>query len=140
MRDVDKDIFGKIDSMRERLEADILSDKGNSGDVFPMLTEVIKDALLVGSTGNDGQALDPVSNDLHSADRRVNQRRQFDQIDLNAHSLRGDGVNLPSAFEQKLSELFDLQQLRMEDSMRKLFREELAAHEDGKSVRTDKCQ
>lgn len=130
MVESDQDIFGKIDALLERRDADFVTDKTASSDDFPMLTEVI-------SAGDD-----PVWNevdrrsrrqtaDRRLADRRTLRRRLSSSSIPAAPILEKEFERLLSVLEHRLTTLFIGQQLPMEEAIRKIVREELAGDKDG---------
>ncbi len=125
-----KDLFGKIDALFEKRDPDVLLDKGLEHEDFPVLTEVVAATEEESARGNaterrTGERRDSDRRDL---DRRLGERRQ---VGLNVpHTPRPtaaseDFEHLVAAVEQRLSDLFIRQQLRMEEAVRKVIRDEL---------------
>jgi len=127
----DQDIFGKIDAMLERRDADFVTDKSTSSDDFPMLTEVIAvgdDPVWkeVDRRGGNQTA------DRRLADRRIVQRRQSSSSIPAVPMLNEEFERLLSVLEHRLTALFVGQQLPMEEAIRKVVREELTGDKGGK--------
>jgi len=135
----DPDLFGKIDALLGKRAPDALLDKGLEFEDFPLLTEVV----------------DPNQETLGEGERRAQERRQLDrrELDRRLGDRRLDGrragdlrnanppLSLPSdmsaemerlmvAMEQRLTDMFIRQQLRMEEAVRKAIRDELDKHKD----------
>ncbi len=120
----DNDIFSKIDAMRERRDAEVLSEKNITGDDFPTLTDVV-DADVEGVwKGQDRRRGGHGKEGRRTAERRVNQRRLQPVMET---QFQADAVQtaLFHAFESRLTELFVQQQLRIEEAVRIVIREEL---------------
>jgi hypothetical protein len=144
MSESSKDLFGKIDALFEKRSPDVLVDKGLDHDDFPVLTEVLarpgeKVPPRVFQE-QDRRTQDRRGGDRRSEDRRQGDRRQAAQVgqadqpqaELPAAVLPGatlpDEELLAQAVESRLMDLFIRQQLRMEQAMRKLIREEIARY------------
>lgn len=132
MRDNEQELIGKIDAMLGKRDADVLSDKSALNDDFPRLTEVIDGGERVAWEGGDRRCGDPSGDDRRLSDRRLGQRRQARQTEANPAVSRDEAAHLLAVIEHKLTDLFISQQLRMEEAVRKVMREELADGEDGK--------
>lgn len=118
-----RDLFGKIDALFEKRDADALLDKGMEHEDFPLLTEVV---------GQDAAA-ERRRNQRRMDDRRLGDRRQAGTPETSRPLASSDEMEaLLSAMERRLADLFIRQQLRMEDAVRKVIREEL--EKVGKSV------
>jgi len=127
--DNDNDIFSKIDAIRERRDAEVLSEKNITCDDFPTLTEVI-DADVEGVwKGQDRRISGHGKEGRRMGERRVKQRRLLPVMET---QIEADAVQtaLFHAFESRLTELFVQQQLHIEDSLRKVIREELGSVSD----------
>ncbi len=107
------DLFGKIDALFEKRAHDVLQDKGLEHEDFPVLTEVVAAQVEENPQAAELGAPEPVT------ERRVGERR------LCAHAAT-DFEPLPTGLEQHLSDLFIRQQLRLEEAMRRVIRDELA--------------
>lgn len=120
-----RDLFGQIDALFEKRAPDVLLDKGLEHEDFPVLTEVV--------AGKEEQSAQEHAAERRAGDRRDQERRLGDrrQVGLNVPlsprppAASEDFEHLVSAVEQRLSDLFIRQQLRMEEAVRKLIREEL---------------
>lgn len=125
-----RDLFGKIDALFEKRDPDVLLDKGLEHDDFPVLTEVVAATEEESARENatERRAGERRDSDRRDQDRRLGDRRQ---LGLNVpHTPRppaasADFEHLVAAVEQRLSDLFIRQQLRMEEAVRKVIREEL---------------
>jgi hypothetical protein len=127
----DQDIFGKIDAMLERRDADFVTDKSTSSDDFPMLTEVIAvgdNSVWKGADRRGGSQTE----DRRLADRRIVQRRQSSTSIPAVPMLNEEYERLLSVLEHRLTTLFVGQQLPMEEAIRKVVREELTGDKGGK--------
>jgi hypothetical protein len=125
-----KDLFGKIDALFEKRAPDVLLDKGLEHEDFPVLTEVVAAKEEESARENAGERRAKARRDAErrDQDRRLGDRRQ---VGLNVpqsprpHAASEDFEHLVAAVEQRLSDLFIRQQLRMEEAVRKVIREEL---------------
>ncbi|MDP2786848.1 MAG: hypothetical protein Q8O79_02055 [Pseudomonadota bacterium] len=133
MLDSDRDIIGKIDAMLGKRDADVLSDKSTLSDDFPMLTEVIEEAGDVAWKGGDRRGAGLASDGRRLSGRRIEQRRQSHAADSNLPVINDEVERLLAAMEHRLTDLFIRQQLRMEEALRKVIRDELGGDEDAKS-------
>ena len=123
-----RDLFGKIDALFEKRAADVLMDKGLDHEDFPVLTEVVGSAA-------EAQAAEQRQAERRALARRLGDRRNAGKVVLSPRP-QAAGENfeqLVAAVEQRLGDLFIRQQLRMEDAVRKVIREELekGRHERG---------
>jgi hypothetical protein len=118
-----RDLFGKIDALFEKRAPDVLQDKGLDHEDFPVLTEMV--------AASDEQEAQARAAERRAADRRALERRLGDRrqsgAPLSARPQAGseDFEQLVAAVEQRLADLFIRQQLRMEEAVRKVIREEL---------------
>jgi len=139
MSETDKDLFGKIDALFEKRAPDVLMDKGLEHEDFPVLTEVIGQAPTAGQEDASippaiqvppGPAMDERrQSDRRGPDRRQGDRRQDRQAAEGLPrplSSREEVERLVQAMELRLSDLFIRQQLRMEEAVRKVLRDELS--------------
>lgn len=133
MLDSDRDIIGKIDAMLGKRDADVLFDKSTLSDDFPMLTEVIEEAGDVAWMGGDRRGAGLASDRRRLSGRRIEQRRQSHAADSNFPFNNDEVERLLAAMEHRLTDLFIRQQLRMEEALRKVIRDELGGDEDAKS-------
>ncbi|PIV89265.1 MAG: hypothetical protein COW48_01390 [Hydrogenophilales bacterium CG17_big_fil_post_rev_8_21_14_2_50_63_12] len=118
-----RDLFGKIDALFEKRALDVLIDKGLEHEDFPVLTEVV-----AARTAQEAQGL---ATERRSTHRRIQDRRLGDRRQISAPlsprpaATGEDFEQLVSAVEQRLSDLFIRQQLRMEEAVRRAIRDEL---------------
>lgn len=121
------DLFGKIDALLGRRAPDALLDKSLEFEDFPLLTEVVAAASDAPQPGErrlgERRVLDRRLGDRRQAGRRAGDR-QAAPPPLPA-DLGVDLARLLEVLEQRLTELFIRQQLRMEDAVRKAIRDEL---------------
>lgn len=135
MSETDKDLFGKIDALFEKRAPDVLVDKGLEHEDFPVLTEVIQQARPEAVVVPDAPppALDRRQMDRRQADRRGEDRRLGDRRESRQAAggpprplaSKEEVERLVQAMELRLADLFIRQQLRMEEALRKVLREEL---------------
>ena len=132
------DLFGKIDAMLGRRVPDALLEKGLDIEDFPLLTDVV-DASLDHWNEAERRDQDRRQNERRQLDRRLGDRRQdgrrqTDRPRVDAPAglpavMNGMEV-LVAAMEQRLTDMFIRQQLRMEDAVRKAIRDELGKHRE----------
>jgi len=133
------DLFGKIDAMLGKRAPDALLDKELDIEDFPLLTDVVDPPGDAWSETerrhqdrrqNDRRQLDRRLGDRRQDGRRASDRRQLDPpVALPAGM--DDGMEaLVAAMEQRLTDMFIRQQLRMEDAVRKAIRDELGKHRE----------
>ena len=118
-----RDLFGKIDALFEKRDPDALQDKGLDHEDFPVLTE-----MVAASDEQEAQAraAERRASDRRALERRLGDRRQGGApLSARPHAGSEDFEQLVTAVEQRLADLFIRQQLRMEDAVRKVIREEL---------------
>jgi hypothetical protein len=128
----DQDIFGKIDAMLERRDADFVTDKSTSTDDFPMLTEVIavgEEPVWKGVNRRSGSHV----GGRRLADRRIGQRRLSSSPIPAVPIINDEFERLLSVLEHRLTALLIGQQLPMEELIRRVVREELTGDKGGKS-------
>lgn len=139
MSESSKDLFGKIDALFEKRSPDVLVDKGLDHEDFPLLTEVLvkpgEAAAPRVFQEQDRRARDRRGGDRRGDDRRQGDRRHPGQVGqahepppAQSNSTLPDEELLAQAVESRLLDLFVRQQLRMEEAMRKVIREEIARH------------
>jgi hypothetical protein len=118
-----RDLFGKIDALFEKRDPDALLDKGLEHEDFPVLTEMVAPSA---EQDAQTQASERRASDRRALERRLGDRR-YSEMPLSprppAHG--EDFEHLVAAVEQRLADLFIRQQLRMEEAVRKVIREEL---------------
>lgn len=127
MADKVQDIFGKIDALLERRDADILCEKCVEDDDIPRLTEVIEcnEAAVWSGIERRGAA---VTGDGRSVDRRYTVRRKPLASDLVLSCLTDEQLNrLFVAIEKRLLDIFACHQLQIQNDLLKVIREELTA-------------
>lgn len=123
------DLFGKIDALLGKRAPDALLEKELDIEDFPILTEVI-DSIPDALSGGDRRL-----RERRTRDRRVGDRRQGGTGRPEAASgapgpaaVADRSVELEQlarAIEQRLTELFIRQQMRTEEAVRRLIRDEL---------------
>lgn len=132
------DLFGKIDAMLGRRVPDALLEKGLDIEDFPLLTDVV-DASLDHWNEAERRDQDRRQNERRQLDRRLGDRRQdgrrqTDRPRVDAPAGLPADMNgmegLVAAMEQRLTDMFIRQQLRMEDAVRKAIRDELGKHRE----------
>lgn len=132
MIDKSHDIFVQIDALLERRGNEILSQRNKSGDDFPMLTEVIDHEVSPALKETERRKASQPGNERRATDRRASQRRQAaDSAAKDVCPPSDDSMN--TAVEQRLTELFIVQQVRLEELIRRVVREELADKDGGQS-------
>ena len=134
------DLFGKIDALLGRRAPDALLDKERDFEDFPLLTEVVDSDRPAGEAPS---AQDRRLQDRRMADRRENDRRLGDRRqegrragDLSPGSappplpsdMSAEMERLVATMEQRLTDMFIRQQLRMEEAVRKAIRDEMGKH------------
>jgi hypothetical protein len=143
MSEDDKELFGKIDALFEKRAPDALLDKGLEHEDFPVLTEVIATtpappAELIPLGEPERRVLDRRHMDRRKGDRRGEERRLGDRRQANQPpeppprplSSKEEVERLVQAMELRLADLFIRQQLRMENAVRKVIREEMGKVQD----------
>ena len=128
MIDKEQDIFGKIDAMLERSDADFLTEKNTASDDFPVLTEVIEEVRSAVCEEPDGRN-SSLQVERRLADRRVGQRRQSSPIDQAASVPENEVERLLAEMEHRLTALFIGQQSQLDEALRKAVRDSLAGSE-----------
>ncbi len=138
MSDENPDLFGKIDALLGKRAPDALLDKGLEFEDFPLLTEVV-DAGGDARVEAERRAQERRQNERREIDRRLGDRRQDgrragDRRPAEPPPLPGDmGAEmerLVAAMEQRLTDMFIRQQLRMEEAVRKAIRDEVGKQMD----------
>jgi hypothetical protein len=132
MIDKDQDIFGKIDAMLERSDADFLTEKNTASDDFPVLTEVIEEVRSAVCEEPD-ETNSNLQVERRLADRRVGQRRQSSPTDQAASVPENEVERLLAEMEQRLTALFIGQQSQLDEVLRKAVRDALAGSEGSQS-------
>ncbi len=121
-----RDLFGKMDALFEKRSPDLLLDKGLEHEDFPVLTDVVAEEA---ERQAQAQAAERRARERREQERRQGERRQVG-LDVPAtprpKAPDQDFEHLVAAVEQRLSDLFIRQQLRMEEAVRRAIREELA--------------
>ena len=147
MSEASKDLFGKIDALFEKRSPDALVDKGLEHEDFPLLTEVILpppatvEMPAAEPEPNPEPSPAPVSFgeperrvlDRRREGRRGDERRLGDRRAANQPAeppprplaSKAEMERLVQAMELRLADLFIRQQLRMEDAVRRVIREEM---------------
>jgi hypothetical protein len=127
MSDKDNDIFGKIDALLGKRDADIMGDKYPNNDDFPRLTEVIDGNSAEGWRGRERRVRMPVTDAAQFSDRRHFVRRKNQVTDLMLHSDNEDLNKLLESIECRLKDLFSRHQLQMQDDLLRIVREALSS-------------
>lgn len=118
-----RDLFGKIDALFEKRDPDALLDKGLEHEDFPVLTDVVRSQAEEDARA---AALERRRQQRRNEERRLGDRRETGQPASSRPQASSDEMEaLLSAMERRLADLFIRQQLRMEDAVRKVIREEL---------------
>lgn len=135
MSEGSKDLFGKIDALFEKRAPDALVDKGLEYEDFPVLTEVVGTAPAAPFTWGeperrlfDRRTDDRRLDDRRGEERRLGDRRQAEQPEEpppRPVADKDEVEQLVQAVELRLSDLFIRQQLRLEEVVRKVVREEM---------------
>lgn len=125
MIDKSHDIFDQIDALLERRGSEVLSERRVPNDDFPMLTDVIDNEPGSGAHGGERRKGSPSGNDRRAKDRRATQRRHGDGSESSVIPESAVEESLNSDWEQRLAEFFIVQQMRLEEMVRRVVREEL---------------
>ncbi len=132
MPDGKEDIFGKIDALLER-RIGFGIDEGHKSaeDDFPLLTDVVD-----GAAGySDRRQLNRRGSDRRlDEDRRHTDRRRDvpdKQEELHPTLSEEQFARFMGDFERKLEDLFILQQLRVDETLRRTVREEVRRLQGG---------
>ncbi len=135
MSEADEDLFGKIDALFEKRAPDALVDKGLEYEDFPVLTEVVGMAppapMLWGEP--ERRVFDRRRESRRGDERRLGDRRQSDQPEETPSRPEAPSEEMEAlvqAVETRLSDLFIRQQLRLEEILRKVVREEMEKQMD----------
>jgi hypothetical protein len=139
MSEGNKDLFGKIDALFEKRAPDALVDKGLEHEDFPLLTDVIGTAQPAPMTWGeperrvlDRRASNPGRRGRRNEERRLGDRREADQPGEpppRPKATKDEVEQLVQAVELRLADLFIRQQLRMEEAVRRVIREEMEAQQ-----------
>ena len=117
------DLFGKIDALFEKHGPDALIDRGLEQEDFPVLDEILEPAPE--SPHADGGD-DRRREDRRRLDRRGGDRRQVEARLATRPGLGGSDLDhLFDVIERRLADLFIRQQLRTEEAVRRIIREEI---------------
>ncbi len=138
MSEASKDLFGKIDALFEKRAPDALVDKGLDYEDFPVLTEVIGTAASssfapVAWGEPERRVFDRRADERRHAERRCEDRRQAalpqgpspEDPAPRAGADRDEVERLVASVERRLADLFIRQQVRLEEVVRKVVREEM---------------
>jgi len=127
MTEKSKDIFGQIDALLGRRGGEALTEKNPLNDDFPVLTEVIDGEGDKYPRRLDRRS-DAQSNDPSGvSERRQGQRRKPTEADSIHLLSAGDKTLLVAELERVLTDLFALEQRKLETMLRGVIREELNA-------------
>ena len=135
MSEGSKDLFGKIDALFEKRAPDALVDKGLEYDDFPVLTEVVGTAPAAQFAWGEPErrVFDRRMDSRRQEERRGDERRLGDRREAEQPEAppprpvadKDEVEHLVQAVELRLSDLFIRQQLRLEEAVRKVVREEI---------------
>jgi hypothetical protein len=125
-----KDIFGQIDALLGKRNAEILADKTVADDDFPMLTEVIEAPLESGSAGREPSLSMPQGEDRRIKERRVAQRRVSHATSERRVDCSKDMIMLLEILDQRLAEHMQSQRKQFEESLRQALRDLLREIKD----------
>jgi hypothetical protein len=118
-----KDIFGQIDALLGKRNAEILADKTVADDDFPMLTEIIEPPAEACWAGQEPRGSLSATDDRRLKERRVAQRRATtetpEQPSINTKELDV----LLELLNRRLKEHLQMQQQQFEESLRQAVRE-----------------
>lgn len=123
------DLVAKMEALLRKHPPDALIDRGLDDDDFPLLEDVV---AVHGEGRGAPDGVERRRAERRQPDRRTQQRRLGDRRQLDAHLGEQTAVAPPEleqlfeALERRLADLFIRQQLRTEDAVRKIIREELA--------------
>jgi hypothetical protein len=117
------DLFGKIDALFEKHGPDALIDRSLEQEDFPVLDEIIEPAPVGPhrAEGDDRRREDRRRLDRRGGDRRQVEARLAERPEFGA----GDLDRLFDVIERRLADLFIRQQLRTEEAVRRIVREEI---------------
>lgn len=132
MTEKNQDIYGKIDALLEKRDADILGERGSENDDFPRLTEVIGSNSGMVWHGTERRISGQVTDGRRSVDRRnsIRQKPQVGEFAIN--SFDGDLNGLLVVIEQRLADVISRQHLQLKIELLRVIREELSAIGDEK--------
>lgn len=118
-----QDLFGKIDALFEKHGPDALIDRGLEQDDFPLLDEILDPAPADAQHAlvEQRDMAERRQGDRRSGDRRQVEARLATRPELGA----GDLERLFDVIERRLVDLFIRQQLRTEEALRRIIREEI---------------
>lgn len=120
----DNDIFGQIDALLGKRSPSVLSENNSQGDDFPRLTEVINVEIkdqpnnLVEKYASDSRV------DNRHGERRLSDRRRQANFNMSNAPAEMLPISLLDAMEIKMTEMFSLQQERLERAFRLMVQEE----------------
>ncbi len=123
------DLVAKMDALLRKHPPDALIDRGLDDDDFPLLEDVV---AAQGEAHGAPGGVERRQADRRQAERRTQQRRSGERRQVDARLAEPalteppDLERLFDALERRLADLFIRQQLRTEDAVRKIVREELA--------------
>lgn len=130
MTNQDEDIFGQIDALLGKRSTAVLAEKVPNGDDFPLLTDVISNSKEVDSLdGGVSPADSPNDNSVQQQPLPLaNEPESCSDIsDISPGFF--DRIPLVE-MEKRWVEMFRLQQKSLEESFRKIVREELRRRDD----------
>ncbi len=127
------DLVAKMEALLRKHPPDALIDRGLDDDDFPLLEDVVAahDEQHGAPGGVERRQADRRQADRRTQQRRLGERRQVDaRLAEPSMTAPPDLERLFEALERRLADLFIRQQLRTEDAVRKIVREELARAAD----------
>jgi len=125
MTSQDEDIFGQIDALLGKRNTAVLAEKTQSGDDFPVLTDVIPTSADSESLGEDDVSVSKMPESTALLDEQNGYRPDSGAPHYSDESLDVSSASLISAIENRLVEMFRLQREGIEESLRIIVREEL---------------
>lgn len=123
MTDNAKDIFGQIDALLGKRNAEILADKTVADDDFPMLTEVIETSPESGWAGQEPRASLTQSADRRIKERRVTQRRVSLATSQSQLDCSNEMAMILELLDQRLAEHLQAQRQQLDESLRQALRD-----------------
>lgn len=111
----DRDLFGKMNALFEKRAPDALQDKGLDHEDFPVLTEVVGDEAEPAAPPPVMESRQDVAMPPPAPEPAAAQLLDDETVE-----------KLAGLLEQRFADLFIRQQARIEETVRRVIREELA--------------